>query len=438
MCDKKVPEMPKSVAPKSAILYQNQTKTIFLIDIPTSISLAQGTSDSPHTRILRSSPPLQSPYASTEPKSEATKAKVRNTMGSVQSDFPTVLLLDALKQIKNDHLGDWCLPRKLIPPASTQTIRKHKFCQSKTSDGAASVEEPDLKVPRIQYRKGQEIEPQSPLEMFTMPPYSTAMMLDIQSISHQLVRNIRSTSIALHISLISQTCIIPPHASFMLAKVDEVSFCSFSHAAREVYPTSSSSAGPGQFDFILLDPPWDNRSVQRSRKYSTLRQHRDPMEILHDKLGPHIAPGSLVACWITNRPSVRNAVMKAFENWNVDLIEEWVWLKTTVHGEPVLDLDGLWRKPYEILLLGRETSADAYKSKRTVYRENNILRKVLVAVPDLHSRKPNLKELVGAMMLNAIDVRALEVFARNLTAGWWSWGDEVLKFSWEGHWSKGS
>ncbi|KAK3076285.1 hypothetical protein LTS18_013420, partial [Coniosporium uncinatum] len=33
--------------------------------------------------------------------------------------------------------------------------------------------------------------------------------------------------------------------------------------------------------------------------------------------------------------------------------------------------------------------------------------------------------------------RGLEVFARHLVEGWWSWGDEVLKFSWDGCWRKG-
>ena len=29
---------------------------------------------------------------------------------------------------------------------------------------------------------------------------------------------------------------------------------------------------------------------------------------------------------------------------------------------------------------------------------------------------------------------ALEIFARNLTAGWWSWGDEVLEYQKKKYW----
>lgn len=30
--------------------------------------------------------------------------------------------------------------------------------------------------------------------------------------------------------------------------------------------------------------------------------------------------------------------------------------------------------------------------------------------------------------------RACEIFGRNLTEGWFTWGDEAIKFNWDGHW----
>lgn len=33
--------------------------------------------------------------------------------------------------------------------------------------------------------------------------------------------------------------------------------------------------------------------------------------------------------------------------------------------------------------------------------------------------------------------RACEIFGRNLTEGWFTWGDEALKFNWDGHWGEG-
>ncbi len=430
-------EMTQSVDVKNAILYQNPAKTITLIDIPTSISLAQGTGENPNPQELYSSPPLQSPYASTEPKSEAARAKVQAMMGLPNQEFPTGLLLEALKEIGDNHLEEWCLPRWTKNPVSMGVGRKRKIDHEAMLNADAEGREPYLKVPSIEHEGRQDLGPQVWLELKPSPPYSTATVLDIESISHQVVRNSCSTPIALHTTMMSQTYIIPPCASFLLTTIDEVSCRRISNAAHEVYPTPSSSAGPGQFDFILLDPPWDNRSVRRSGKYTTLRQAENPMNVLRDMLGEHIAPGALVGCWITNKPVVRDTAMKAFEDWDVNLIEEWAWLKTTAHGDAMSQLDGLWRKPYEILLLGRKRCADVCKPEKSTAVEGTMQKRVVVAVPDLHSRKPNLKKLVESVMPNPLHYRALEVFARNLTAGWWSWGDEVLKFNWEGHWSKG-
>jgi len=60
----------------------------------------------------------------------------------------------------------------------------------------------------------------------------------------------------------------------------------------------------------------------------------------------------------------------------------------------------------------------------------------VAAVPDLHSRKMCLKEVLEGMGLLREGHRGLEVFARHLVKGWCSWGDEVLKFSWDGCWRK--
>lgn len=422
---------------KSAILYQNPTKTVTLIDIPKSISLAQGTLDSPNIQELYSSPPLQSPYAATEPKSEVARAKVQSMMGFTDQDLPTEALLDALKQIAHNYSGDWCLPRQMSSSVSTGVGRKRKLSLEGTFDTEVQAQESDLKVVRDQTDGKQEFEPQTHLMLSKSPPYDTAIALDIDSISHQLVRNSYSTQLPLFITSISQTYIIPPRASFLLSDIDELSFHNFSHAAHEVYPTSSPSAGPGQFDFILLDPPWENRSVRRSRNYNTLRQGPNPMDVLRGMLGKHVAPGALVGCWITNKPSVRDAAIEALADWDVDLVEEWAWLKTTMHGNAMSRLDGLWRKPYEILLLGRKRRANTSECEDITDAKGDTQKRVIVAVPDLHSRKPNLKELVESMMPEPLDYRALEVFARNLTARWWSWGNEVLKFNWEGHWWQG-
>ena len=50
-------------------------------------------------------------------------------------------------------------------------------------------------------------------------------------------------------------------------------------------------------------------------------------------------------------------------------------------------------------------------------------RRIVVAVPNLHSQKPCLKGMFG----REEEERVLEVFARGLVQGWWGWGDQALR-----------
>lgn len=257
---------------------------------------------------------------------------------------------------------------------------------------------------------------------------------DVGAVAHRLVLNPYSTPLPISIGSASQTYSIPSKTAFYMANIDNASVSDFSTAAQLSLSTPTASAGPGQFDFVILDPPWGNRSVKRSGKYNTVRYDENPMLALQDTLGKHIAPGGLVACWITNNDHARECALAAFDAWGVNLVEEWSWLKTTVNGLPVTDLEGLWRKPYEILCLGRQVDSSVESGDLMTALQGEVVRRIIIAVPDLHSRKPCLKELVEPLMPIPAEYRALEIFARNLTAGWWSWGNEAIKYNWEGYW----
>ncbi|KAI4134119.1 MAG: hypothetical protein LQ347_001778 [Umbilicaria vellea] len=274
------------------------------------------------------------------------------------------------------------------------------------------------------------------LELLDLSPIST---VEASAIAHRSICNPHRTPAQLHISPVAQPYTIPPHSSFHLTSIDSHSTAALSQAASTLHATSTATAGPGQFDFILLDPPWANRSVRRSSSYKTSEDvNSDPLDALQGMLGRHIPAKGLVGCWITNKAASRRQALEAFQAWKVRLIEQWVWVKTTVNGEPVTAIDGIWRKPYEMLLLGRRSSRDEeVEEAEEARRQDGVAKRVIVGVPDLHSRKPCLKELIAPMMEDRGTYRGLEIFARHLTAGWCAWGDEVLKFNWEGHWSKG-
>ena len=229
---------------------------------------------------------------------------------------------------------------------------------------------------------------------------------------------------------------MPPKSSFYLG--DCTASSQFRKAIRK--HAEQHSTRPS-FDFILLDPPWPNRSIKRTHKtagatYNTIPSLEDLGDMTMDmQLETLMAEDALVAVWITNKQAARDLVCGLgglFECWGVELIEEWIWLKTTISGQPTSVLDALWKKPYEVLVLGRKRGHDGDDDQP----KPSVTRRVIIGVPDLHSRKPCLKGLMEPMMPNPEDYRALEIFARHLVAGWCSWGDECIKFNWEGYWRK--
>lgn len=182
------------------------------------------------------------------------------------------------------------------------------------------------------------------------------------------------------------------------------------------------------FDLVVMDPPWPNRSVRRKRgSYhiaNDLDEIRSTLSLI--PIASHLAPGGLVAVWITNKASVLELLTSPrglFAEWGLELVGEWTWLKVTTAGEPMVDVTSTWRKPWERLLIARKRGTETRLPSRS---------RVIVSVPDLHSRKPNLRPLFEDILPPGY--RSLEIFARNLTAGWWSWGDEVLRFQQPEHW----
>lgn len=404
----------------SPLLWQNGEQTVTLIDIPRSIAAAQGTSDQPCPDHLLSTAPLEIPYSTNEPKPAKARANLsHNTVAAALHEEYATLLAGAMNEVRSGHSGAWCKPRSFVEDAPG--AKKRKLDQSG-----------DVKKPALMLDE---------LSAGFLPHHAARGIAVAYGVdADDGIDTLSADGSILTLSDPSDTSSpqsfrIPPQATFSLSSCTEVrSFHSYVRSQAQELDT------PRTFDFILLDPPWPNSSVKRTHKtanstYNTMPTLWDIQDLLFGMdLDSLMADQSLVGVWITNKPAVRDLVLGEgglFDSWGVELEEEWMWLKTTLHGEPVTPLDSMWRKPYEVLLLGRR-----HRDYCGQACERKIDCKVIISVPDLHSRKPCLKELVEPMMPDPARYRALEVFARHLVAGWWSWGDECIKFNLEGYWRK--
>lgn len=400
----------------SHVLWQNAEGTVTLLDGPASITYAQGTSKRPFHDFLLTCQPLEHPFSSHEPVTVNARSKLQTNTVEVELHQEYEALLDgALSDIRKHHDGMWCSPR-LFTEVEPQNTRERKLdheddVPTNAPADVSACDEIDANRPDQQFDGG----------FFHHGP-ETSTSIWTSSTATKPTLNYR----------------IPPKSSFYLGD------CSDSRAFHAAVRQQAKKAETSNaFDFILLDPPWPNRSVKRTHKtagstYATSSTLADIRELLLDvNLDVLMSENCLVAMWITNKPAIRDLVLGEdgiFECWGVQLVEEWLWLKVTVHGEPVTPIDSVWRKPYEVLLVGRKETNRRNMNSEQPARATDVKRRAIVSVPDLHSRKPSLKVLIEPLMSDRHSYRALEVFARHLVAGWWSWGNECIKFNWAGCW----
>jgi N6-adenosine-specific RNA methylase IME4 len=448
---------------RSSILYQNTDRTITLIDIPTSIAVAQGRSD-----ILLSTSPLEAPIepnADYRTKSKKTNAnKAHEASDGTQHAEYKALIQQGLAEIRRHVSGDWCTPRKLLDsgPQHGETMEVDNpekelefrlrqwaaYTESKGDDiafdlqkmmaslGATSEHDATAGLdisqgwvtsykPAREATKGarvaETVSRDEPKEPWTSNFHNPEVYSLEMNVSERTAQGPQSGQ--------EYRFTIPPRSTFFLS--DSTHSDAFRASFRQL---TDEYTLPRHFDLVLLDPPWPNRSAKRKGAYEQVggMPYLKKM-LLRMDLDSYLEHNALVGVWVTNKAALREHVLGSgglFETWNVGLIEEWVWIKTTTTGDPMFDIDSAVRKPYEILLLGRA----APNSWTTMTHAPAIKRRVIAAVPDIHSRKPCLKELFESYMLDPTDYSALEVFSRYLVSGWTSWGNEVLKYNWDYYW----
>lgn len=461
---------PQPSPPASPVIYQNARGDIILLDIPTSIAAAQRRSDT-----LLSTPPLHSPIEAKEeyrPRNQNTRANpTQDICNALHAEYKATIE-HALTHIHTHISGPWCAQRKLltqVPPCGKDRMdiddperelesRLREWAawagskggdiafdlqQMMASLGATSesdststdtVPQPSWQMsyrPATETPNGAHITASDMGGEVTEPwtpafhnPGDKALKLSVSNNSHMHVNTSDRDTKAYRFT-------IPPHSTFFLS--DSTHSDAFRTSFRQLTDEFNL---PRHFDLVLLDPPWPNRSAKRKGAYEQVGGMPFIKKmLLKMDVDSYLEHNALVGVWITNKESLRAHVLGSgglFETWNVGLVEEWLWIKTTVKGEPMFDIDAGMRRPYEVLLLGR-----AAPNSWTRMKHADVLRRrVIAAVPDVHSRKPCLKGLLESFGLVPGQYSALEVFSRYLVEGWMAWGNEVLKFNGEHYWSR--
>ena len=396
---------------QSHVLFQTVDQSITILDIPRSIEQSQVPPGANTHRFLLARPgerpPPQVPYdyspdGAKQPSTgggeggrgrtlaPATISGSRNNnvpppaAAHVIADLMTAeLCRSALQLVKTQYSGPWCLPRRPAVPSS-----KSDATNSATITSTSTP--PSTILHSRPHEKDEHEKDENEVKQPIIPQSSNAVQGHIVvTLSHFL------------------------------------------------------SPSTPQFSLILLDPPWPNRSAKRKRKATSSSIHRYTTQssltrsrrlLSKIPISSLLAPDGLVGIWVTNSPGAHNLLKMnggiIQDDWRLEVVAEWTWLKVTIAGDPIFALTSEHRKPWEKLLVARRLKrADSSTSKPLPVRN-----KIIIAVPDVHSRKPNLRQLFEPFLGRGY--RGLEIFARNLTSGWWAWGDQVLMFQAQRYWTE--
>ena len=217
-----------------------------------------------------------------------------------------------------------------------------------------------------------------------------------------------SCSFAHFVKTSSNSYLIPKHCKFVCSDITNLN------------ALTNDCKENGKYSCVVLDPPWENKSVKRSKRYDTLSFD----EIASLPMQELCKDGCMIIIWVTNKQKIMKWVKETlFKKWGVTFITEWHWVKLTTAGEPVFPWDSLHKKPYETMLLG------CYKNNAYLTKCEVVQNLVLCSVPSsIHSHKPPLCEIIKSRVqpLFKESFKCLEMFARNLNSDWTSWGNEVL------------
>lgn len=201
--------------------------------------------------------------------------------------------------------------------------------------------------------------------------------------------------------------LLPPRCSFVFGQIQQLGHVLLGRSYR----------------LIMMDPPWINKSVMRSKGYATFHH----TELLGMGI-PSIAHEQqcVLGIWVTNRPQYTSFLLETLlPAWGFQYHETWYWLKVCANAELVTPLTSSHRLPFEKLIVAYRGQNDADCERLAAALGSK--PKVVASVPLRHSWKPPPECFFSADDCELLSPK-IEFFARELRPHWTSVGNEVLKF----------
>ncbi|XP_042381624.1 methyltransferase-like protein 2 isoform X1 [Zingiber officinale] len=206
------------------------------------------------------------------------------------------------------------------------------------------------------------------------------------SAAHQLFNNLiyNVTNDDVEAEILENCYILPRRSCFYMSDLRQI---------RNLIPAHSKDG----FNFIVIDPPWENGSANQKEVYPTLPNRHflylPIKELAHEQ-------GALVALWITNREKLRIFVEKdLFPAWGVRDFSVCYWLKVRSDGSLIGELDFFHHRPYECLLLGYINLQN--DDPKTIPSHCLGSNRVIVSIPGDYSRKPPLGVISFCILIKA-------------------------------------
>eukprot|EP00210_Caulerpa_lentillifera_P008438 g8050.t1 len=200
--------------------------------------------------------------------------------------------------------------------------------------------------------------------------------------------------------------LIPPRSSFLMSDLSDLRLI------------SKELTSVGLFDLVLLDIPWENKSVHRGQKYETIPNR----QLRRIPLPSFIKPNLSFACfWLTNRMKLINYLFnELLPAWRLKPLTTWYWVKVDTSGDLISSLKSNHRRPYEKLMI-------TIRSEASDQLELSKFPKDLVFISPRqeHSRKPPIGPFLKQQLWPSGESKqCLEMFARELVPDWITWGNE--------------